>query len=184
VSILTSLNDFREDHGLEVTEGMDAFTLHRVRQEFEAAVAKPDGQAGIKQLKRNLNKLGFGEIVISSELGNFSRAKIMEFQMHYELPGTGDVNLELLMKIDTLLSEAITVGERHDDLIMLKTYLNVLGYSKEKITLTKKFGKNKEKTLKEIKKKKKVKIREKKNNTKNKVKKTNKKNIETIQKEK
>lgn len=148
-SILACLQDFQRDYNLPAKDHIDDLTIQQIKKEFTASINNLETRLeSIKYLKQDLNKLGFGKILVSNKIGSFTLRKIKDFQVYYRLPVTGFINVETLMKIDEILLNPLQEGKQHDDLILLKKYLNLLGYGYIKIT--KKFGKKTERAIRKF----------------------------------
>lgn len=154
-SLLECLNYFLRDRNLTEVETFEVIALKEVVEAFKLTIASPDGNKGVRKLKSNLNDLGFGKVIVSDKLGNVGIAKMKEFQLYYNLPNPGTLNLEVLVKMDEILSSTLSVGDIHDVLVFVKRYLNII-YTRERIRLSSKFGRVTERVLKKYQKKKRL----------------------------
>lgn len=149
-TISEGLQKFQIAYDIPFSSSFDDITLQKVKKEFNQSLEATEFDS-IRELKRNLNRLGFGRMLISNKIGQFGRRKIKEFQSYYGLEVTGGVTLETLLKIDDLLSESLKLNDYDKELPMLKKYLNLLGYGP--IKLTEKFGERTERSIRKIQKK-------------------------------
>ena len=102
----------------------------------------------VKDLKRNLNKLGFGSIKESEKLGKYTKKSLKRFQNFYGLEGSGIADIPTLQKIDKLIESPVQRNKKHEDIIALKKKLNWLGYGPIKVTTF--FGLTMERYVKEF----------------------------------
>src|SRR5699024_393613 len=82
----------------------------------------------VVSLKKDLNKLGYGGIMVTNYYGNYTEKKVKQFQKYYGLKVTGQANKATLSKIKSLLPNPLSKGKRHKDTPGLKRDLNKLGY--------------------------------------------------------
>ncbi|GIO23431.1 peptidoglycan-binding protein [Oceanobacillus sp. J11TS1] len=88
----------------------------------------------VKELKSNLNRLGFGNLKVDLVFGDFTEQKVKMFQSYYGLEVTGVADLPTLDKIEELLNSPYQLHKSHDKLIPLKQKLNWIGYGNIKVT--------------------------------------------------
>lgn len=141
-NVLTGLQDFLNENDTPI-ETVDEWIIQKVNRAFKASL-ETDNYSGYRQLEEDLKQLGFARGILPTK---FSR-KLKEFQTYYGLKATGEVTIETLVKIDTLLSDSIKLNDSHDDLPVLKEYLNLLGYGP--IQLTRNFGDHTERAIKKF----------------------------------
>src|SRR5690625_5103997 len=80
------------------------------------------------ELKKNLNKLGYGGMNLNDLYGSFTAKRVKEFQKYYGITQTGKAGPRTLAQIDSLLPNPLSEGKRHKDTVTLKKNLNKLGY--------------------------------------------------------
>ncbi len=85
-------------------------------------------------MKRNLNKLGFGNIQVTTLYGSYTEKRVKDFQRHYGLIVNGIADSRTFAKIDDILNSPFQKGKRHADTIKLKEKLNSIGYGHIKVT--------------------------------------------------
>jgi len=133
------VKEFQKDQGLPITGIIDNSTVIKINKIFHVMINDPEIKlASIKKLKKDLNRIGFSGIMVSDKLGPYAVDRIKEFQSFYELPVTGQVNVDTLKKIDEILNSPLREGKRHRDLPILKEHLNNLGFGK--VSISNKFG--------------------------------------------
>lgn len=143
------MTTFQGKHNLQITNEVDEATTKKIEEEFESSLTHPDMYPkSIKTLKKSLNRLGYGSIKLSDQMGTFTIKRMNEFQLFYNLGITDDVNIETLQKIIELESSPMQLGNRHHALISFKEMLNMLGFGP--ITLTDKYGKRTRNKVKEF----------------------------------
>src|SRR5699024_12333077 len=81
-----------------------------------------------KELKQHLNKLGFGNIKVTTLFGSFMEKRMKDFQDYYGLKAHGIADSRTLEKLDETITTPFQLGKRHEDTIKLKKKLNKLGY--------------------------------------------------------
>ena len=108
--------------------------MQQVKKVFNSSLDKKGRSESLSELNKNLNLLGFGNSLVPAKIGFFTRNKIKAFQTAYNLPVTGMVNIETLLKVDELLSTSIKIDESHNHLPLLKGCLNLLGYGPLSLT--------------------------------------------------
>ncbi len=125
---------FQKFIGLPVTGKVDKKTFTKLQElvdnPLQEGVRHPDTIA----LKKNLNKLGFGNIKVTSYYGSFTTKRVKDFQKYYGLKATGVADKATRIKIDELINNPLQQGNLHNDLIDLKKKLNWTGYGNIKVT--------------------------------------------------
>src|SRR5690606_1298719 len=83
------------------------------------------------ELKKNLEKLGF--VKWKNEPTNYygpsTEEAVKALQSYYGLSVTGKADEATLAKIEDILANPFQKGKRHEESIILKEYLTLLGYS-------------------------------------------------------
>src|SRR5699024_12008254 len=87
-----------------------------------------------KELKQHLNKLGFGNIKVTTLFGSFMEKRMKDFQDYYGLKAHGIADSRTLEKLDESIKSPFQRRKRHDDTIELKQNLNKLGIDSIKET--------------------------------------------------
>lgn len=132
------VKEFQKDNTLPISGIIEDNTKDKINNTFTSTYKQGSRHSSIKELKRSLNSIGFGGITVTDYYGSFTTKRVKEFQDYYDLPVTGNANLETLNKLESILSSPLQEGQRHKDTITLKNNLNKLGFGK--ITVTNLYG--------------------------------------------
>src|SRR5699024_5053170 len=104
-------------------------TEEKIREVFFLIVNTPKREhRAIRELKKKLNRLGFGKITESKKLGPFAVKKIEQFQTHYQLNVTGDMDNQTFDKMMELWMIQSRIGKSHGSVQTLKEDLTEFGY--------------------------------------------------------
>ncbi|WP_416147724.1 peptidoglycan-binding protein [Salipaludibacillus sp. HK11] len=142
------IRSFQQDHDLPVNGIIDEKTQLAIEHTFEKGFTEGNRNPGVIDMKEGLNKLGFGNILVSDLYGSFTAQQVRSFQEYYGLEATGKANLPTLNKIDSLLNSSLQEGKRHNDLLNIKDQMNNIGFGY--ITVTTLFGSYTEQKVKEL----------------------------------
>src|SRR5699024_7965717 len=122
--------------------------LNKIDSVFNNAFKKNNRHPGIVAMKNKLNKIGFGNITVTTLYGSFTEKKVKEFQQYYGITATGQADLKTLNMLDQVHDSPFQQGKRHEDTIDLKNNLNEIGFGN--ITVTTLYGSFTEKKVKEF----------------------------------
>ncbi len=128
------VKDFQRHYGLKVNGIMDPPTLAKLQKLEADPYRQGRRHTDIIQLKKDLNRLGFGKIKVTSLYGSFTAKRVKDFQAYYGLKVTGIADKKTRNKIDEILSSPYQKGKRHEDIVEIKEKLNRLGFGKIKVT--------------------------------------------------
>src|SRR5699024_4041994 len=142
------MKDFQDYYGLKAHGIADSRTLEKLDETINSPFQRGKRHEDTKELKQHLNKLGFGNIKVTTLFGSFMEKRMKDFQDYYDLKAHGIADSRTLEKLDEILSTPFQLGKRHDDTIKLKKKLNELGYSGIKETTL--YGSFTEKRVKEF----------------------------------
>ncbi|WP_060678187.1 peptidoglycan-binding protein [Virgibacillus halodenitrificans] len=142
------VKEFQRNNDLRVSGILDEVSMKKLNEVFTTGFQNGARHDGIIDLKNKLNRLGFGNILVTTYYGNFTEKKVKEFQDYYGLEVTGIANKETLDKLDEMMNHPLQKGKSHSELPELKHKLNWLGYGE--ILVTDYFGSYTEKKLKEF----------------------------------
>src|SRR5699024_2739997 len=81
----TRVKQFQKYFGLTVTGKADLKTLLKVEETANTPFQKGKRHKNTTTLKRNLNKLGFSGITVTTLYGSYTEKKVKEFQKYYGL---------------------------------------------------------------------------------------------------
>src|SRR5690625_5153729 len=129
---------FQKDNNIPAHEIIDPLTLNKIDSVFNNAFKKNNRHPGIVAMKNKLNKIGFGNITVTTLYGSFTEKKVKEFQQYYGITVTGQADLKTLNMLDQVHDSPFQQGKRHEDTIDLKNNLNELGFGN--ITVTTLYG--------------------------------------------
>src|SRR5690625_1750717 len=122
------VKEFQKYFGLEITGIADDQTRSRINSIANSPLQEGKRHAKTTQLKKDLNKVGFGGMNINNLYGSFTAQRVSEFQKHHNLKVNGIADDVTLAKISSLADAIFQEGDRHDDIIQLKKDLNKLGF--------------------------------------------------------
>ena len=123
------VKEFQRDHGLVVSGILEEVTEQKLKEVFKATYSEGGSHKGVADLKRKLNRIGFNGLAIANAYGSYTAKRVRDFQQYYGLPVTGHADLDTLNKVDEIYNHPLQKGKRHPKTIILKKYLNSLGYN-------------------------------------------------------
>src|SRR5699024_8326824 len=142
------MKEFQDYNGLKAQGIADSSTLEKLDETINSPFQRGKRHEDTKELKQHLNKLGFGNIKVTTLFGRFMEKRMKDFQDYYDLKAHGIADSRTLEKRDEMLSTPFQLGKRHGDRIKLKKKLTELGYSGSKETTL--YGRLTEKRVKEF----------------------------------
>lgn len=128
------IQQFQNYYGIKATGKANYETLMKLDEVWNTPFQQGKHHEDTIQLKKNLNRLGFGHITLSTLYGSFTERQVKEFQDYHGLRVTGIADEKTLGKIDELLSSPFRIGQRHEDTLKLKEKLNRVGFGQIKVT--------------------------------------------------
>lgn len=123
------VRDFQKYYRLSVTGKANLDTLDHLQITVSSPFQREKRHSQTKTLKKQLNKLGFGNIKVTTLYGSFMEKRMKDFQRYYGLKAHGIADSRTWAKIDEILSIPYQRGQRHQNTIKLKKKLNNLGFS-------------------------------------------------------
>ncbi|HEX6594517.1 MAG TPA: peptidoglycan-binding protein [Bacillota bacterium] len=123
------MKDFQRYYGLKTHGIADSRTLDKLDEVINSPFQREKRHSQTKTLKKQLNKLGFGNIKVTTLYGSFMEKRMKDFQRYYGLKAHGIADSRTWAKIDEILSIPYQRGQRHQNTIKLKKKLNNLGFS-------------------------------------------------------
>ena len=156
ITVTTLFSDFTEKRvkqfqqyfGLKVNGIVDDKTNNKIKSVANSSFQNGKRHSDTLQLKRNLNKLGFGNITVTTLFGDFTEKKVREFQEYFSLKVNGIADEITQNKIKSVINSPLQNGKRHNDTLQLKRNLNKIGFGG--ITVTTLFSDFTEKRVKEF----------------------------------
>ncbi|WP_277679962.1 peptidoglycan-binding protein [Gracilibacillus dipsosauri] len=142
------VKDFQRTYDLVEHGIIDSITQEKLESIYHSPFQKGKRHEDLPELKRKLNKLGFGNIKVTNYFGDFSEKKVKQFQRYFGLPDHGIIDDKTLEKLNEIYNSPMQKGKRHKDIIELKENLNSLGYGN--ILVTNYYGDFTEKKVKEF----------------------------------
>lgn len=144
----TRVKQFQSYYGLNATGKADIDTLLKLKEVANSPYQSGKSHTNTVTLKQNLNKLGFGNIKVTTYYGDFTAKKVKDFQSYYGLKANGIADEKTFAKIKEILNSPLQLGKKSKEIEQLKNDLNALGYSGIKVTTF--FGDFTEKRLKQF----------------------------------
>lgn len=91
---------------------------------------KGDQNKQVVQMKNDLSRLGFGKFPNkpSQTYGKVTANVVKEFQKHYKLSQTGNLDSKTLKKLKEVLNPPYKKGDRGQDIVNLKNDLSIIGF--------------------------------------------------------
>src|SRR5699024_3038608 len=139
---------FQKYFGLTVTGKADLKTLLKVEETANTPFQKGKRHKNTTTLKRNLNKLGFSGITVTTLYGSYTEKKVKEFQKYYGLRVNGLADTVTMKKVDDIINSSLQKGKRNSQTTTIKKKLNHIGFGG--ITVTTLYGSFTEKRVKDF----------------------------------
>ncbi|WP_018930742.1 peptidoglycan-binding protein [Gracilibacillus lacisalsi] len=100
-----------------------------VTEEEDQVLNLGDEDPSVVELKENLMNLGFAEFDELNEVYNEKTEEaVKSFQSHFGLEVSGELDDNTAAKMEEILTSSLQNGERHENAVVLKERLTVLGY--------------------------------------------------------
>ncbi|OLO42437.1 hypothetical protein BTR23_03750 [Alkalihalophilus pseudofirmus] len=122
------VSQFQSANGLKAHGIADERTLEKMDAVISSIFQVGSEHDSVIQLKRDITKLGFGNMNINGVYGSFTAQRVRQLQAYYGLPVTGVADVATLTKIDEILSTPLQEGITHDATIELKQKLTRLEF--------------------------------------------------------
>ncbi|MEN2466411.1 peptidoglycan-binding protein [Ornithinibacillus sp. JPR2-1] len=142
------LTEFQTYYGLKATGTANIDTLKLLDEIANTPFQEGVRNEATKQLKKDLNSLGFGKITVSTLYGSFTKKQVSNFQKYYGLKVNGIADTKTLAKIEEIIKSPFRKGVRSEKTIQLKEKLNRLGFGY--ITVTTLYGSFTEKQVRKF----------------------------------
>lgn len=142
------LKKFQRDHQLPVSGIAEENTLNKLDKVFNNTFQPGSRHDSVVTLKKELRKVGFGGMRVTSYYGNYTKKRVKDFQRYYGLNVTGEANYSTLSKLDNILNNPFQKGKRSKKTVSLKKKLNRIGFGY--IQETSYYGSYSEKRVKEL----------------------------------
>lgn len=125
---------FQRDHGLVVNGIMDEVTLNKLYELSRLTFEPGDRHPNIIDIKKMLNRIGFGGISETTLFGSWMETRVRQLQEYYGLEVTGKVDEATYAKISEVFNSPFQLGKRHEKTPELKEKLNRIGYGNISVT--------------------------------------------------
>src|SRR5699024_9454486 len=90
------VREFQDYYGLSVTGKANLDTLDHLTFTLSSPFQRGKRHEDTKELKQHLNKLGFGNIKVTTLFGSFMEKRMKDFQDYYGLYAPGNANFGTL----------------------------------------------------------------------------------------
>src|SRR5699024_5741954 len=123
------VKEFQQYYGLKANGIADKKTQDKIKSVANSPFQNGKRHDDTPQLKRNLNKIGFGGITVTTLFSDFTEKRVREFQKEYGLVVNGIADEVTLAKIEIIANQSFQKGDRHKDITQMRTYLNKIGFN-------------------------------------------------------
>src|SRR5699024_11082020 len=106
------IKQFQDYYGLKVTGKANMVTQDKMDAVLTSPFQKGKRHEDTIQLKKDLNRLGFEDILVTSYFGGFSDKQVREFQDYYGLVENGIADDRTRAKVKEILSNPLQQGKR------------------------------------------------------------------------
>src|SRR5699024_7641170 len=86
------VKEFQTYYGLKSTGIANKATLNKINEILSSPLQKGKSSIKIANLKKNLNKIGYGGIQVTNYFGDFMEKRVKEFQKDNKLPVSGIID--------------------------------------------------------------------------------------------
>ena len=122
------VNQFQKYFGLKATGIAENATQSKIKSTVNSPLQEGKRHNDTIQLKKDLNKIGFGGMNINNLYGSFTAQRVSEFQKQNGLKVNGIADEVTLAKITSIADKIFQEGDRHNDVIQLKKDLTKVGF--------------------------------------------------------
>ena len=122
------VSEFQKQNGLVVNGIADEVTLAKIKSLANEIFQQGDRHDKIIQLKKDLNKIGFGGMNVNDLYGSFTEQRVKQFQQYYGLKETGIADEQTRSRINSIANSPLQEGKRHPNTIQLKKDLIKIGF--------------------------------------------------------
>ncbi|WP_405097428.1 peptidoglycan-binding protein [Oceanobacillus sp. FSL H7-0719] len=144
----TRVIQFQKYYGLSQTGTTNATTIDKLNEVYNSPYQLGKRHKDSINLKKKLNRIGFGHITVTELYGSFTKKQVEKFQKQYGLKVNGIADPVTQKKINDIYNSPLQKGKRNAQVIDIKRDLNRLGY--DGISLTNYFGSWTETRLKQF----------------------------------
>src|SRR5699024_12404691 len=108
----------------------DSRTLEKLDETINSPFQRGKRHEDTKELKQHLNKLGFGNIKVTTLFGSFMEKRMKDFQDYYGLKAHGIADSRTLEKLDETKIGRAQCSERDEDTKVARQQRKKHGYGK------------------------------------------------------
>ncbi len=130
----TRVKQFQDNFGLDVTGILDETTINKIDDVYHSPLKVGNRNEAIIPLKEKLNRMGFDNISVTKNFGNWTETRLKQFQRFVGLEANGIADDYTLAKLDEFVETGFQQGDRHSSLTDLKKKLNTIGFGGIKVT--------------------------------------------------
>ncbi|SFM27109.1 Putative peptidoglycan binding domain-containing protein, partial [Gracilibacillus orientalis] len=124
----TRVRQFQSNYGLSVTGQVGQETLAKIDDLLKKSLYKGKNDSDVISLKKDLTKLGFGNMNINEIYGGFTTTRMSQFQAYYGLRATGVADPQTVELLNKIVDTSYQYGKSHGSVKSLKEKLKRLGF--------------------------------------------------------
>nr|WP_253288801.1 peptidoglycan-binding protein [Amphibacillus sp. MSJ-3] len=143
-----AVEEFQTYYGLRINGIADERTLSEIEKILNSPLREGQVHKDVIQLKKDLDKLGFGNFSFNKNYFSTTAKVVGEFQEHYGLKVNQIADQPTLDKIQSILKSHLRKGQKNKDVIQLKKDLVKIGFGDFKFNNS--FGSTTESVVKEF----------------------------------
>ncbi|WP_146938584.1 peptidoglycan-binding protein, partial [Cerasibacillus quisquiliarum] len=128
------LKDFQRYYGLKVTGIADSKTLEKIDDLLGSPLQKGKHHEVLIRIKKQLNWLGYGNIIVTTYFGDFMEKRVKKFQADHGLPVNGIIDEKTKNTINAKYNQIFQEGGRHESIKTVKRMLNAVGFGHIQVT--------------------------------------------------
>ncbi|HEY4599690.1 MAG TPA: peptidoglycan-binding protein [Cerasibacillus sp.] len=128
------VKQFQEYAGLKQSGIVDTTTLTKIEEIYNSPLQQGKHHNDLIDIKKQLNWLGYGKIIVTTYFGEFMEKRVKKFQTDHGLPVSGIIDKNTESKINAEYNRIFQEGGRHDSIRTVKEMLNAVGFGNIQIT--------------------------------------------------
>src|SRR5699024_2394450 len=141
------MKDFQDYYGLKAHGIADSRTLEKLDETINSPFQRGKRHEHTKEVKQHLNKLGFGNIKVTTLCGIFKEKRMKDFQDYYGVNAPSIADSRTLEELDETNNSPDQRRKRHELTKLSTQHFNKLGFGNIKVTTL--FGSFMEKRMKD-----------------------------------
>lgn len=123
------VEEFQKYYGLKVDGKANGETLSKIDEILSSDFQQGKRHKDTETIKRKLNAIGYGPIIVSPLYGSYMSDQVRDFQRDNGLAVSGIFDEVSLEKLNQLYNPPYRKGDRHTDISQMKRSLNRLGFN-------------------------------------------------------